>query len=132
MMGSRPKHLFVYGTLMRGCSRHSLLGGVARYVGDGTVHGRLYDFGEYPGAVRDAGAVVHGEVYELVQPEEALARLDEIEGFVPHDRKGSLFLREATAAELTDGAQIEVWVYFYNQGRTGAPLVRSGRYQAAK
>lgn len=131
-MTKRPKYLFVYGTLMRGFPRHALLEGVARYVGEGDIRGRLYDLGEYPGAVPSGEGAVHGEVYELVRPEEALALLDKIEGYVPRDVKGSLFLREAATAELAVGTRVEVWVYFYNQGRTGASLVRSGRYQGAE
>ena len=59
--------LFVYGTLMEGFNRswQKTLG--AKPIGKGTMVARLYDLGEYPGAVLAPGASdrVEGELYEL-------------------------------------------------------------------
>jgi len=44
--------LFVYGTLRRGFELHSYLRRQsARFLGEGIIGGRLYDLGEYPGAI---------------------------------------------------------------------------------
>ncbi len=53
MMEADPRHLFVYGTLMR-ASRSpyaQLLRARAQFVGEGWTPGRLYHLGRYPGAV---------------------------------------------------------------------------------
>ena len=62
-------HLFVYGTLS---PRHAPLEIAAtvrrlRPVGQASVRGRLYDLGEYPGAVlsEKSRSVIRGEVFEL-------------------------------------------------------------------
>jgi len=82
------QHVFVYGTLRTGESndihRAAERNGIADpvLVGSGRIHGRLYDFGAYPGVVLDADASsVHGDVYRI---EDTLVPvLDEIEEVVP-------------------------------------------------
>lgn len=82
------RYVFVYGTLRAGeindiglaAARHGVK--APRWVGRAAVVGRLYDFGDYPGLVRDdAAGPVRGDVYEI---DEALVPvLDEIEGVKP-------------------------------------------------
>ena len=60
--------LFAYGTLMRGLALHRLLEGRARFLGEGTVAGRLYDLGRYPAAVPEGSGLVQGEVYRVTDP----------------------------------------------------------------
>ena len=74
-------HLFVYGTLKRGCCNHAHLAG-QRFVGEArTLPGhRLHDMGGYPGlitAAEEPGSV-EGEVWS-VDPK-ALTHLDAFEG----------------------------------------------------
>lgn len=74
-------HVFVYGTLKRGCKNHRQMAGQV-YVGDArTAPGyRLYDLGDYPGMIADAADKegVTGELWSVTQ--DALARLDDFEG----------------------------------------------------
>lgn len=65
-------HLFVYGTLCRGeandLQRVARQRGLPspRLIGEGSVRGRLYDLGDWPGLVVDpAGGVVAGEVWQI-------------------------------------------------------------------
>jgi len=74
--------LFVYGSLRRGFRAHGLmrrLGG--RYIGKGSVRGRLFDLGDFLGAVSTPGAStrVAGELYDLPSAA-ALKSLDRYEG----------------------------------------------------
>ena len=86
-------YLFVYGTLKRGGSRHSLLKGCP-FLGRALAKGfALYDLGAYPGMVPGDG-VVRGEVYEI--PEGLLRELDWVEG-APF-----LFRRELIEVVLED------------------------------
>jgi gamma-glutamylcyclotransferase (GGCT)/AIG2-like uncharacterized protein YtfP len=69
--------IVVYGLLRRGARMSNLLGG-AEFKGEVVLPGyRLYDLGDYPGAVPGEGAIV-GELYELASPA-VLELLDEAE-----------------------------------------------------
>lgn len=82
------RHVFVYGTLRAGeindidraAARHGI--GAPQLLGLGTLRGRLYDFGDYPGMVPGAGeGCVHGDVYAI--DERLVPVLDEIEEVYP-------------------------------------------------
>jgi gamma-glutamylcyclotransferase (GGCT)/AIG2-like uncharacterized protein YtfP len=78
-----PVHLFVYGTLRRG-DRNDItrLEPAPTLLGFGTVRGRLFDFGNYPGIVlSEAGEQVLGEVYAAAPA--LIPVLDEIEMLYP-------------------------------------------------
>ena len=114
------EHLvFVYGTLRRGGVRAmpDLFPG-ARFVGGGSVRGRLYDLGEYPGLLLDeAGSAVTGEVYEV--DDEILRQLDEIEAT-------TFYSRRQVGASLDDGRRA-CWVYVYDaESHPGRTLIASG------
>lgn len=121
------RYVFVYGTLRAGeindiglaAARHGVK--VPRLVGRAAVLGRLYDFGDYPGLVRDdAAGPVRGDVYEI---DEALVPvLDEIEGVKPGI--DSLFKsRELTVAVM--GRELPCFFYPVDEvsvrGRTRIP-----------
>ncbi len=101
----------------------------AGYLGEGTVAGRLFDLGRYPGLVapRAPGDRVRGELYTLRKPKLTLAKLDEYEGCRP--RAGSAeFARERWAVRLDDGRRIEAWIYLYRGDLARGRLIRSGDY----
>ncbi|KHK58465.1 gamma-glutamyl cyclotransferase [Ralstonia sp. A12] len=96
-------HVFVYGTLRAGEANDLRVAAVKRGIpepellGTATLHGRLYDFGTYPGLVLDpTGTAVRGDVYRI---DAALVPvLDEIEEVYPGG--DALFLRENHAVML--------------------------------
>jgi gamma-glutamylaminecyclotransferase len=113
-------YLFVYGTLKRGGSRHSLLKGCP-FLGHALAKGfALYDLGAYPGMVPGDG-VVRGEVYEI--PEKLLRELDWVEG-APF-----LFRRELIEVVLEDHTPLRAHAYLYNREVEGAALVPSGEWK---
>ena len=60
------RHVFVYGTLRRGEARDiNCLRPAPRWVGPGSVAGRMIELGSYPGLVLGAPGRVMGEVYEI-------------------------------------------------------------------
>ena len=127
--------LFVYGTLMQGCNalRDWQEKAQAKFVGKGRISGRLYDLGEYPGAitsVADSGEWVVGEIYELSLPAESINFLDEYEGFIPADPSKSLYVRKVAPVNMDDGRVEDAWVYFYNRSTEGARLIQCGDYLA--
>ena len=80
------------------------------------IKGRIYDFGEYPGAVLDenAGIYIQGSVYLMSNTAMVLEKLDDYEGYGPDQKQPNLFIRQLVEVE-TDGQRIDCWVYLYNR-----------------
>jgi len=128
---AEPKHIFVYGTLMR-ASRSPyarLLETRARFVGEASVRGRLYNLGRFPGAVFDEAARtrVFGEVFRL-NGGAVLAALDAYEGCAGVGTKPDQFYRTVIEVRLHRGGPLAVWVYPYAGKVDFRPLVASGRF----
>jgi gamma-glutamylcyclotransferase (GGCT)/AIG2-like uncharacterized protein YtfP len=124
--------LFVYGTLRSGVG-HALaefLAAHAQLLGPGHCPGRLYDLGPYPGMVgpRGAGEWVHGEVYELAQPEQVLPVLDRYEGCDPEAGPNGLYERRSVPVALPSGDMRTTWAYFYCGTVTEEQRIQSGDY----
>jgi gamma-glutamylcyclotransferase (GGCT)/AIG2-like uncharacterized protein YtfP len=127
-------YLFVYGTL-RNDARHSVaryLSHGARLVGTGYIQGRLYDLGEYPGAIPSTNArdKIYGQVFEILD-ETLLNALDDYEGCGPHDSAPFEFRRERIPVFSTNLNVRNAWVYFYNWPVGKNPLIRTGDYLKA-
>jgi gamma-glutamylaminecyclotransferase len=106
----------VYGTLKRGGRGNRFLAG-QEFLGEAVTEPkyRLYDFGTYPGLVRDEanGLAVKGELWEV--DESCLAELDDYE-YAPE-----LYSREPIAVQgRTD--RVESFVY----SKAVPPKARSG------
>jgi gamma-glutamylcyclotransferase (GGCT)/AIG2-like uncharacterized protein YtfP len=114
-------HLFVYGTLRRGCDNPfaRLLSERGQFVCAARVRGRIYDFGAYPGATRDGqpGETIRGEIFHLGEPGSLLAALDEYEG--------AEYERAIATAGLDDGRAIDCWIYWY-AGAAAGSVIASG------
>jgi gamma-glutamylcyclotransferase (GGCT)/AIG2-like uncharacterized protein YtfP len=128
------QYLFVYGTLLPAQTPPELqeLTRRLRFVSAGSMPGQLYDLGQYPGAVFDANSSsrVLGQVFELPDDPRLLAQLDEYEGCLPADPRGSLFSRQLLPITLEGGSVKMCWVYLYNRPLGQAPLIPSGDYSA--
>jgi gamma-glutamylcyclotransferase (GGCT)/AIG2-like uncharacterized protein YtfP len=129
-------YLFLYGTLLsnEGGREISRILKRLKRVGSATIQGRLYDFGDYPGArlSQSVKNSVKGEVFELPTDNSLLKSLDEYEEFDSADRKNSLFVRARTVARLANGRRLKSWVYIYNRNPGRAPLILSGDYSQSK
>lgn len=121
----------MYGTLRRGQALHGeLLRAGAEFVDVGRIRGRLYDLGEYPGAVSSAteSEEILGELYRLDEPGEQLEMLDAIEEYEPEHPELSLFVRRRTEVWRTSGGKVRAWVYFLPGAPDGARLILGGDY----
>jgi gamma-glutamylcyclotransferase (GGCT)/AIG2-like uncharacterized protein YtfP len=108
--------IFLYGTLRPGHAPPEIADAVSRLrqIGPGTIRGRLYNLGAYPGVVLDDGAAeVPGQVF-AVPDGETLTRMDAYEGYYPDNSAASLFLRVRVMVSLAGGASESCWVYIYN------------------
>ncbi|MGC4084572.1 MAG: gamma-glutamylcyclotransferase family protein [Vicinamibacterales bacterium] len=83
-------------------------------IGRGSISASLFDLGIYPAAVPAAEGQVWGEVHRMLDPEQALATLDEIEGYSPKAPDTSLYRRVEIPVTFEDGRTVQAWVYFYN------------------
>lgn len=128
--------VFVYGTLRQGEQRDiNRLMPAPLYVGEGRVHGVLYDLGDYPGVLLgDARrGTVCGEVYQISAELERI--LDEIEEVWPQ-ATGEYRKREAVVQldpgglrdpSLMQMAEVQCLVYEVSAARAkGRPLILSG------
>ncbi|MFT3680305.1 MAG: gamma-glutamylcyclotransferase family protein [Ferruginibacter sp.] len=129
----RLNKLFVYGTL-RSSSIHTVMPAVALYMkkkNSGYVKARLFDTGEYPGAVNTGSTgKVYGEVIEIERSKLSfvLEALDEYEE-IDSDDSRSLFRRERTDVHTTEGKTIKAWIYWYNKEVNGLKEIKSGNYK---
>lgn len=119
----QPPLLFVYGTLKRGCSNpwSRRLWSTARFLGEGSLPGRLYSLGPYPAFIDDpaAGGPVHGEVAALAD-ESILRELDAYEG--------PQYLRARRRVRLASGAGLAAWVYIFRGPLGHARRLPDGRW----
>ena len=127
------EYLLVYGSLRSsGEVPKQIAGLVNRFnrLGRATVHGRLFDFGNYSGAVLDDDTtmMIHGELVELPSDNDVLAALDRYEEIDPLDPANSLFARKQTTTRLADGSKQNAWIFVYNKPVGDAPLIEGGDY----
>ena len=119
--------VFVYGTLMRGLSRHHFMSD-GRSEGDASVKGRLISLGEYP-ALLDGAGTVRGELYSFDDLPAALDVLDDVENFDPASPEYGEYVREVRSVDLDDGNQIRAWLYIYNRPAENAAIISSGDWR---
>jgi gamma-glutamylcyclotransferase (GGCT)/AIG2-like uncharacterized protein YtfP len=123
-------YLFTYGTLHPGRAPEEIAAAVARLqpVGEGFVHGRLYDLGDYPGAVLDPSSpqTISGTVFQLPEDPDILRQLDEYEGFNPDALDQGLFLRAQCSVALSAGGALTCWIYVYIGTPEPARILPSG------
>ena len=125
-------YLFAYGTLGEQDAPREIVAVVKRLrcLGEGFILGRLYDLGEYPGAILGTSPnnKVFGKVYEIPADSGLLARLDAYEEFDPQHPAQSLFVRRRAPITRSNKKKIKGWVYEYNGDVRSVPLVKSGHY----
>lgn len=126
------EYLFAYGTLIDGNTPREIAATLKQLkpVGKGYIFARLYDLGEYPGAVLDDSKhhKVFGKIFELSADRRLLERLDDYEAFDPKRPAGSLFVRKRTAINRTNQPPLTGWVYEYNREVNSSSVIKSGHY----
>lgn len=116
---------------MRGMERASFISSAdkASFVSAGSARGTLYDLGAFPGMKEgNNGSLVHGELYELVDPQTFFDTLDLIEGYWPEQPERSLYVRKLVRVSTSAGEK-SAWVYLLNQPLAGLKAIPSGDYR---
>ena len=122
--------LFVYGTLMQGFEnpiRNEFLQG-SRFVGEGSVLGRLFKVSYYPAAFPSSNSmeVVHGEIYQIRDPN-LWSLLDHYEGV--DQSPPCEYVRSMTSLVRSNNPALSrVWIYWYNWSLNPDQLLPSGRF----
>ncbi len=116
--------LFVYGTLLKGLERNSLLA-ESEYIGQSTIQASLYDCGSFPG-IKQGDNIVHGELYEI--DENTLLVLDQVEGYLENNWDVSLFIRREIPVKIKTCTECVALCYFYNQEVEDQALISHGDY----
>ena len=116
-MTNNTCYLFVYGTLRKGFSSpiyKSIVEDI-EWMGYSRVKGKLFDIGEYPGAVPcESENYIVGEIIKIKAPAKVLELLDDYECCYPGNTKRSEYERKKEWFELKDGTRVEAWIYWYN------------------
>src|ERR1700733_7803549 len=97
------RYLFVYGTLRRSFDNQyaKLLRECSRFAGEGAITAALYQLDGFTGMVPDqnSGAPIHGEAFEISEPDCLWPVLDQYEG--------AEFERRIVPVALTDGTVLQ-------------------------
>ena len=106
--------------------------GIVKYfsfVSEGKVKGKLYDLGNFSGAVPTTEEkFITGELYQAKNENEfyfAIGQLDDYEGIGSEEDEIELFYR-ATTEVIVDGKSYIAWIYWYKGDITGKPCIESG------
>lgn len=110
----------------------SAVGKHAIRVGRAYFGGKLFDLGEYPGAVPSAlpSDRVVGELHRIEPGQDAalFAELDRYEGWDPRRPSAGEFVRVRAAIESETGGRVEAWIYTYNRPTERLKRIASGDY----
>lgn len=126
-----PTKLFVYGTLINLSARRT----------QGTILGRMFDCGWFPGVVTRNQArqdnidfskeyIIHGEIMENIS--DNLTHFDLYEGYCSYKLKQSLYVRQHVRIQVENKNEIDCWIYLFNQSLSGMPEVTSGHWNTYK
>jgi gamma-glutamylcyclotransferase (GGCT)/AIG2-like uncharacterized protein YtfP len=120
-----PSHVFVYGTLMTGQSRHALLAaGKIKSIVPASISGELIDLGEYPALRLSAHAKsrVAGELIEFAALDEVIEQID--------NEEGPQYRREIVNVTLNDGQSRFAWAYVLASDAGHCPVIESGNWRS--
>jgi gamma-glutamylcyclotransferase (GGCT)/AIG2-like uncharacterized protein YtfP len=122
--------LFVYGTLLSDDNEDAIyLKNNSTNYSKGKLKGRLYNIGEYPGAIlsNEQNNYIYGTILKINNPEKVFPVIDHYEGFGDDQPQPDEFIRVLTEIE-TEGEPVNCWIYLYNLPVTGLNQIKSGRY----
>lgn len=130
-MDGEARHVFVYGTLLRGGPNHARFCGDALSIEPAWTAGRLYRLPTgLPVMIDAADGTVYGEAMTFSDLGATLAKLDMLEGYSPPRPERSLYLRVVRQVTLlSTGEPVPAWVYVWQRPLPrGAVFIPSGRW----
>jgi gamma-glutamylcyclotransferase (GGCT)/AIG2-like uncharacterized protein YtfP len=122
--------LFIYGTLLNNDNKYGIyLRNNSRHHSTGKLKGKLYDIGEYAGAILSGGdgECINGDIVQMDSPEKVLTVIDDYEGFGEDQPQPNEFIRVLVEVE-TECGRVNCWTYLYNLPVTNLQWIKTGRY----
>lgn len=129
-METTNQFLFVYGTLLQpGNEFAAYLNKHCKFISDGKIKGRLYDIGEYPGAVIDNTEehYIYGVIFMMDNPETILKVIDDYEGIGDLYSHPQEYIRKIVEVDTTNDT-INCCMYLYNLPVASYYEVTTGNY----
>lgn len=120
--------LFAYGTLMRGEGLHHHVRDILSCALLASAPGRIVDLGAFPGWVPPHGPEdrVSGEFFLLENAEEAIRRLDRVEGCRGYGSADALYVRRLVRVDVGEGRLRPAWTYVLVAQRSDATPIPGG------
>lgn len=125
------EYLFVYGKLKttQGGIVSAFLQNNAKLLGNGYMHGLLYNLGSYPGviATNNCNNKVWGEIFEIENTKKVFDVIDDFEEawpLVTNDPEYSRKMIDVYYKNIT----LPCWVYVYNWAVDDDKLIVGGEY----
>ena len=131
-MAEHVKHLFVYGTLMRGGVNHARFCADAMTIEPAITTGRLYDLPMgFPAMIEADGGQVFGEAMTFPDIEAVVRQTDLLEGYDPLRPNRSMYRRIVVPVQIGASRQrVMAWTYVWNRALPqGATLLPRGRWR---
>jgi len=131
MTNHASRYVFVYGSLRSGfqSTAYEYISRYFNFFGEAKVKGKLFDLGEYPGAIpTQEDSFIKGELYIVKNENEfswAIAQLDDYEGVIVEPNEKPLYRREIADIYVND-AIVPAWIYWYNGNVSDKPVINSG------
>lgn len=122
--------LFVYGTLRwaSDAPMAQTLRERSRFQGPGSIAGRLYRIGHYPGFVPDpSGGPVQGDIIVMADPARMLALLDDYEECAARFPEPHEYCRAIVTVDTPEGP-VDAWTYVYAWPTAGLPQIEDGNF----
>lgn len=107
------RHVFVYGTLMKGLSNHQVIQPFIKSIEQASLQGQLFHLPYGYPAMMSGEGVVFGELVELDGPEEALVALDQLEDYYGAGNPNNLYNRVLREVEVANGQGVMAYVYLW-------------------
>lgn len=105
--------IFVYGTLKIGGYYSKYLDEYRHSSKIATIHGTLFNAGEFPALIEKGNNIICGEIHEYKEPETALSTMDHIEGFIGKNSEKNLFIRKEVEVQLKNSDKCMAYVYLF-------------------
>ncbi|MDO3625277.1 gamma-glutamylcyclotransferase [Mucilaginibacter sp. BT774] len=121
--------LFVYGTLLNHNNEFAVyLKEHSHFYANGKVRGKLYDIGEYPGAILDkSDEYIYGVILQIDDPEVVFSEIDNYEGYGDEQPEPNEFIRVSADVE-TASEIVPCYTYVYNLPIDSLEKIEGGRY----
>ena len=131
-MADHVKHLFVYGTLMRGQANHARFCADALTIEPAVTAGRLFHLPMgFPAMLEADDGQVFGEAMTFPDLAAVLRQTDLLEGYHQLRSDSSMYRRVVVPVQIGASRQrVTAWTYVWNRPLPqGATLLPTGRWR---